>query len=70
MSRSKRAPYWTEGYGSPTKKIRKRMANKAVRRVKPSELGTATAEFKKRYNSWDICDFKFLDKKNPKVRRK
>ena len=56
MSRSYRKPIVKEGYGSPTKKIRKRQANRRVRKEKIVADG---ASFKKVSNSWDICDFKF-----------
>ena len=64
MSRSKKAPYWTEGYKGTWRKHAKRKANKAVRKDKTG------AKPKKLYNPWDICDFKFEDKKNPKASRK
>ena len=67
MSRSYRKPYWTEGYGGKARKSRKRAANKRVRSALDGADGMA---YKKEYNSWDIVDFKFVDKKNPKARRK
>jgi hypothetical protein len=65
VSRSYRKPIWVEG--GPDKKRRKRRANKAVRKavVVPKRAG-----FKKISNSWDITDWKFEDKKNPKASRK
>lgn len=67
MSRSKRKPYWTEGYGSKGKKTSKRGASRAVRNEKEIASGGA---YKKAYCSWNICDFKIYDKKSSKVRRK
>lgn len=64
MSRSKKVPYQTQGNKGTWRKHAKRKANKAVRKDK-----TETKP-KKLYNSWDICDFKFEDKSNPKAHRK
>jgi len=64
MSRSKRAPYWTEGYKGTARKKSKQAANKAVRR------DDGNKQYKKIYSSWDIVDYKFEDADNPKVRRK
>lgn len=66
MSRSVRAPIWTDGYGTKRKKETKRQANKTVRN---SEVGNG-ANYKRQHNSWDICDYKFYDSKSKKVRRK
>lgn len=67
MSRSKRAPYWTEGYKGNHRKRAKRAANKRVRSSLDDSDGK---QYKKRYNSWDIVDFKIKDEKNWKARRK
>jgi hypothetical protein len=68
MSRSKRAPVYTEGYGSKDKKRRKRHANRAVR---DSDEVASGSSYKKVSNSWDITDYKFrADKSDSKVRRK
>lgn len=70
MSRSKRAPVHTQGYGGVARKASKRSATKAIRnKAKDAEVPSGQA-FKKEYSSWDIVDFKFHDPKNPKVRRK
>ncbi len=66
MSRSKREPYAVDGYGSPVKRILKRMANKAVRRT---DLANGSS-FKKAYNSWNICDYKFKLEDTKKNRSK
>lgn len=67
MTRSKRAPIWTDGYGTKVKKLKKRSANRAVRKSKEVTSGKS---YKKEYSSWDICDYKFRDGKNPKAGRK
>lgn len=69
MSRSYRAPVYTEGYGNKDKKKRKRKASRAVRAEENVGNGN---EYKKHSCSWDICDFKFhtSDKTDWKVRRK
>lgn len=67
MSRSYRKPYWVDGYGSVSKKLAKRRAAHTVRRTEDIANGSA---YRKVYNPWDICDFKFIDLKNPKVGRK
>ncbi len=56
MSRSYRKPYWTQGYGGRWRKFAKKTAAKRVRRAKI--IGDETY-YKRLYNSWDICDFKF-----------
>ena len=71
MSRSKRAPYWVDGYGSKWKPKAKQRANRKVRNAlkKLDKLDNiAPGEFKKMSNSWDICDFKFHDPKGKKVK--
>lgn len=70
MSRSSRKPVWSQGYGSKVKKQSKRSASKVIRNLKESEEVPSGNQYKKYFNSWDICDFKFFDPKNPKVRRK
>ena len=66
MSRSKREPYATEGYGSKDKPRRKRAASRAVRKA---DIASGSA-YKKAYPSWDITDFKFYSPETPKMRRK
>lgn len=66
MSRSYRSPYIKDGYGSKWKKVAKRSANRAVRRADVADGG----EFRKHYNSWDICDYVFHMPEDPKFRRK
>lgn len=65
MSRSYRKPIWTEGYGGKWRKFAKRKANKSVRQNKIPN-GKA---YKKFFNSWDICDFKFVEYDPAKIRK-
>jgi hypothetical protein len=58
MSRSYRKPYWTEGYGGVHRRFAKRQASKQVRKAK---FVGDSAYYKRLYNSWDICDFKFYE---------
>jgi hypothetical protein len=67
MSRSYRKPYWTQGYGGQARKVFKRLANKAVRLSTDIADGKA---YKREFCSWSICDWKFHDRKSPKIRRK
>ncbi len=67
MSRSKRKPMLTDGYGTKHKHVTKRRANRAVRKAKEVSDGKA---YRKEYNSWDIVDWKFWDPKNKKASRK
>ena len=65
MSRSFRKPILTDGYkGNKRKQFEKNQANKRVRKSKDIPNGK---EYKKIYNSWDICDFKIpidMEKEN------
>jgi hypothetical protein len=67
VSRSRRKPYATQGYGSPVKKLSKRLAARAVRNEEEVANG---ASYRKVSNSWDICDYKFWSPKTPKMWRK
>lgn len=58
MSRSYRKPYWTEAYGGKWRRFAKRQASKRFRKTK------IIADFRfynSVYDSWSVCDFKFLD---------
>jgi len=57
MSRSKRQAVFTQGYGSPGKRIDKRMASRAVRNY-TGEIPSGNA-YKKIFDSWNICDWHF-----------
>jgi hypothetical protein len=67
MSRSYRKPYWTQGYGNRWRKSAKRLA---TRRVRHAKFVDDSGYYKKLYNSWDICDFKFHEPRSLKARRK
>lgn len=69
MSRSKREPWWTCGYGGIYKKFAKRQANKRLRKLQLT-IDYYHKLYKKYYCSYDICDFKIHDPENNKVRRK
>ena len=55
MSRSYRKPIAVDGYKSKWKPKAKQLANRAVRREELKSGGS----YKKVYNSWNICDYKF-----------
>lgn len=63
MSRSyKCSPVYTcGGKNSRIRKYWKRKANRKVRRTKG--LGVKSKSYKKVYESWDICDYRFFMKK-------
>lgn len=64
MSRSTKAPYFTEGYGTKNRKVQKRLANKRVRKKSTVDSkDMADGSYKKESNSWDIVDFKIKDSK-------
>lgn len=67
MSRSKKAPIWTEGYGGNWRRVAKRLSNKKVRRAAKLKSGMA---YRRVYDSWLVCDWKFYDGKSQKARRK
>lgn len=66
MSRSKRAPVFTEGYGGKSRRYKKAQANNKVKR---SDVANGSA-YKRVFNPWDICDFKIYAPKNKKAGRK
>jgi hypothetical protein len=55
MSRSYKKNVWFTDNG-PHRKFQKKRANKRVRKSEEIPSGNA---FKKYFNSWDICDWKF-----------
>jgi hypothetical protein len=70
MSRSrKKNPHFTQGEGGKHRKTAKRYANKAIRNKPDTEEIGSGAKFKREFNSWDICDWKFQSD-NPKAKRK
>lgn len=58
MSRSKRKPYATCGYGGLTRKFYKRYSNKKIRQYK-GEISDGMSFKKYGCDSWDICDYKY-----------
>ena len=57
MSRSYRKSWVTDGYtGSKRKQFFKRLANKVVRRSEEVPNGKA---FKKFFDTWSICDYRY-----------
>ena len=67
MGKSKRAPWWTQGYKGLYRRFAKRQSNKRIRKLK--ELWNDMV-YKRFYCSYDICDWKFYDAESEKVRRK
>ena len=64
MSRSYRYPVWVDSYGSKTKKLDKRFANKSVRRANNVQNGKW---YRKLYNPWNIVDWRSYWDPNPRV---
>lgn len=64
MSRSyKKTPVLKEGRNKAgSKKYWKKRAHKKERRTK--ELGNKSNYYRKVYESWDICDYRFFHEKN------
>lgn len=56
MSRSYRKPWVTDGYGSKWKPYAKNQANRLIRRNKDVPNGKTYRKF---YNPWNICDWKY-----------
>lgn len=57
MSRSYRKPIFKQGYGSRWKPKAKRQANRRVR-IYDAYISNGSM-YKKLFNSWDICDWRF-----------
>ena len=66
MSRSRKKFPMVKDNGR-SKTWQKRQANKKVRNTEDIEDGKA---YKKEYNSWNICDWKWYLPEDEKVRRK
>lgn len=65
MSRSYREPWYTDGYkGSKTKQFNKRQANKVIRRSIDVPDGKA---YRRYYDPWNLCDYKFLYDPRPRI---
>lgn len=56
MSRSYRKPYFVDGYGSRSKRISKRHASRAVRHAEDVPNGKAYRKF---FDPWNICDYRY-----------
>lgn len=67
MARSKREPVYTEGYGSPDKKLRKR---KAARKVRAADDVPSGKAYRKLENPWNITDYKMHAPRDKKAGRK
>ena len=68
MSRSRKQPYITQGYGSKNRRIMKSYFNRKLRRKKYLKL---QGKIHKKYNcSWDICDYKFYSPEQIEAFRK
>ena len=64
MSRSYRAAWYIDGYGTKRKRDAKREANRRVRRAKDVPNGRA---YRKYFDPWNICEYRFQYNTNPKV---
>lgn len=56
MSRSYRKPIITDGYGTKRRREAKKAANRCIRRAPSIPNGMAYRKF---FDPWDICDFRF-----------
>lgn len=56
MSRSYRAPYSVDGYGTKRKRYMKNYANRVIRHTEGIPDGAA---YKKFFSQYDICDYRF-----------
>lgn len=65
MSRSYREPWTTQGYGGEARKFFKNYANRKVRRFK-GEMQNGKW-YRKIFDSWSICDWKWMYDPNPWV---
>jgi len=65
MSRSYRKPFYVDGYGSKYKKYAKRYASRAIRRAVDVPNGKSYRKF---FESWNICDYKYVWNPRPRVR--
>ena len=58
MSRSRKKSPWITDHHVKTSKQQKRIANKTLRQDKNFDISGSA--YKKRYEPWDICDYKWL----------
>jgi len=67
MSHSIREPWYIDGWkGSKRKRFFKRYANKVVRRT-VIDIADGKA-YRKVFDSWSICDYKWLYDPKPRIR--
>lgn len=67
MSRSyKKTPVCKDG--NTSKKIGKKFANKKVRRT--GFLSGKSKRFRKVYETWNVCDYRFFEPKDPNMKDK
>jgi len=65
MSRSTRRPWFTDGYkGSKRRQYNKRYANHVVRHTEDVPDGKA---YRKLFDTWSICDYRFMYNPKPYV---
>ena len=65
MSRSYREPWYVDSYGTKSKRLNKRYANRRVRKTKDVPDGKA---YRKYTNPWDIVDWKYRWDPWPSIR--
>ena len=58
MSRSLKKSPWIVDHHAKTSKERKKYANKTIRQDKNFDI--SGSDYKKRSESWDICDYRWL----------
>lgn len=58
MSRSYKKHPWITDHTAKTTKIKKRFANKVIRQDKNFDIDGSA--YKKKYCSWDICDYRWI----------
>lgn len=70
MSRSRKAPFYADrnpfAKNQANRKMRQKNKKACVKSVDEVKSGKS---YKKNYESWDICDYRF-ESKEPKARRK
>jgi hypothetical protein len=69
VSRSTKKNSYVTQQQRGSNKSTKRMASRAVRASKPEETPADGKAYRKVFNSWDICDWKWFSKE-PKAKRK
>ena len=68
MSRSWREPFFTDGYkGSPRRQFFKNQANRCIRQISPYEDIANGGSYKKYFDRYFICDYKWRWDPEPRV---